>query len=216
MNAEQEPQNTTSRNVEILLESIRAIAQEGVSYADGDYDKDRYKKLLELTSKQYADITGEQQEEIKKKLFSEHGSITPKVGVDAAVMNEDGQILMLKRADGTWQMPAGWADVGESPFGTAEREAFEETGLKITPLGYIAVAYKTPDNYPGVASQINICVGSQPVPVDSKITLSHEHTDYKWIRSVDEIDNWHIGQKRFFPRVFEAYRDRSFIPAIED
>ncbi|EDK72362.1 NUDIX hydrolase [candidate division TM7 genomosp. GTL1] len=158
----------------------------------------------------------EQQEEIKRRLFKEHGSITPKVGVDAAIMNEDGAVLMLKRSDGAWQMPAGWVDVGESLFGTAQRETFEETGLKIVPLGYVAVAHKTPDKYPGVASQINICVGSQTVPSDSKIILSHEHTDYKWIHDVEEIDNWHIGQKRFFPRIFEAYKDQSFIPGIQD
>ncbi|EDK72360.1 NUDIX hydrolase [candidate division TM7 genomosp. GTL1] len=216
MSTAQKQQDSHTGNIESFLESVRAIAQEGLTYATGDYDIDRYKKLLELTSKQYANITDEQQEEIKRRLFKEHGSITPKVGVDAAIMNEDGAVLMLKRSDGAWQMPAGWVDVGESLFGTAQRETFEETGLKIVPLGYVAVAHKTPDKYPGVASQINICVGSQTVPSDSKIILSHEHTDYKWIHDVEEIDNWHIGQKRFFPRIFEAYKDQSFIPGIQD
>lgn len=199
-----------------LLDSLRAIGQEGLSYSKNDHDTARYKKLLELASQQYAQVTGLPTDEIQAIFRKEQGSITPKIGVDVAVTNDKHEILVLKRPDGTWGMPAGWADVDESPFQTAEREALEETGLAVTPLGYIAIAHKTSLTHPGFPSQVNICVAVKSLPSDAKVTLSHEHTDYKWITNTDQIDNWHGGQKRLFPAIFAAYRDQSFIQDIHD
>ena len=207
--------NTHKANLELLLESIRAIGQEGLSFSDSDYDTARYEKLLELASKEYADITGIAQDKIRAELFEEHGSITPKVGVDIAVMNNEGGVLVLQRGDGSWCMPGGWMDVGESPFDTAKRETKEETGLTVAPLGYILITHKTPETHPGVASQVNICVGVEPVPTNSLVTISHEHQAYEWIHNVEEVDNWHTGQKRLFPRVFAAYKNQVFIPDVQ-
>lgn len=208
-------QNVNYSNLRMLLDSLRAIAQEGLSYSQNEYDTARYEKLLELASAQYAAITGLTKEEIHDIFLKEQGSITPKVGIDCAVINDEGEVLVLKRGDGTWGTPGGWADVGESPFRTAERETFEETGLAVSPVGYIAVAHKTPLTDPGFASQVNICVAVKPISANQKVTLSPEHTDYKWISEIEQISNWHAGQKRLLPRVFAAYRDKSIIPSID-
>ena len=202
-------------NLTILLDSLRAIAQEGLSYSQNEYDTARYEKLLNLASAQYANLTGLTQDEIKTIFLKEQGSITPKVGVDAAVVNDEGAVLVLKRGDGTWGMPGGWADVGESPFQSGQRETLEETGLNVTPVGYIAVAHKTPITHPTFVSQVNVCIALKPVASDAKVQLSDEHSDFKWIQSIDEITNWHPGQKRLFPRIFDAYKNQSFIPDIQ-
>jgi 8-oxo-dGTP pyrophosphatase MutT (NUDIX family) len=207
--------NANSSNIRALLDSLRAIAQEGLSYSQNEYDTARYEKLLDLTSMQYAELTGISKEEIREMFLGEQGSITPKVGVDAAVVNDKGSILMLQRGDDSWGMPAGWADVGESPYQTAERETLEESGLTITPIGFIGVTHKTPQTHPGAVSQVNICVAVAPVSSDVKVTLSHEHKAYKWINSIDEIDKWHIGQKRLIEKAFVSYKEKSFIPNIE-
>lgn len=205
----------TDSNLRALLDILRAIAQEGLSYSQNEYDTARYEKLLDLAAREYETVLGMPKEEAKALFLKEQGSITPKLGVDSAVVNDKGQILVLKRGDDSWGMPGGWADVGESPFETAERETFEETGLKVKPVGYIAVTYKTPRTYPGFASQVNICVAVEPVSDDQQVTLSHEHSDHMWIDSIDQVTEWHTGQKRLFPRIFAAYRDESFIPNID-
>ncbi len=199
-------------NIRELLDTIRAIAQEGLSYSQNEYDSNRYTKLLELARNQYASITGLNITEIQEIFRKEQGSITPKVGVDISIMSDKGKLLLLKRKDGTWGMPGGWADVGESPFETAEREAFEETGITITPVGYVTIAHKTPASYPGFVSQVNICVMSKQLPADQSVVLSSEHLDYRWIDENDSVEDWHPGQKRLLLRVFEAYRNQSFIP----
>jgi 8-oxo-dGTP pyrophosphatase MutT (NUDIX family) len=191
------------------------MAQEGLSYSQNEYDTARYEKLLDLAAAEYETALGVPKEEAKTLFLKEQGSITPKLGVDCAVINDRGQVLVLKRGDGTWGMPGGWADVGESPFETAERETFEETDLTVKPAGYIAITYKTPKTYPGFASQVNICVGVEPVSDNQKVTLSHEHSDYMWIDSIDQVNEWHTGQKRLFPRIFSAYHEKTFIPNID-
>lgn len=213
--SEDSSSRVTDSNLRALLDILRAMAQEGLSYSQNAYDTARYEKLLELAVAEYETVLGIPKEEAKALFLKEQGSITPKLGVDSAVVNDKGQILVLKRGDGSWGMPGGWADVGESPFETAKRETLEETGLKVQPVGYIAITHKTPKTYPGFASQVNICVAVEPVSDDQKVTLSHEHSDYMWIDSIDQVTEWHTGQKRLFPRIFTTYRDKSFIPNID-
>ena len=77
----------------MTLDALRATAQEGLSYAENEYDRARYRKLLGMASEKYAEITGLNAETIRKVFLREHGSITPKVGVDVAVPNHKGEIL---------------------------------------------------------------------------------------------------------------------------
>lgn len=201
--------------IKILLDALRAIAQEGLSYSQNEYDKARYDKLLKIASQEYAAVTGMPQKEIKEIFLREQGSITPKVGVDTAVVNDKGRILVLQRKDnGAWGVPGGWADFDESPFETAKRETLEEAGLDVEPAGYIGIASKTPRSHLGWVSQVNICVAITPVSSEVKITLSHEHTDYKWINDVGQISNWHTAHKPLVQRALFAYRDQIFIPEI--
>ena len=58
------------------------------------------------------------------------GYVTPKVAVGAVVGNDDGELLLMQRADsGVWLYPTGWADVGYSPAEVVVKEVYEETGI---------------------------------------------------------------------------------------
>ncbi len=213
--------NDNNDDIRVLLDALRAIAQEGLSYSRNEYDTARYEKLLNIASKEYAAITNLSQEEIQKMFLKEQGSITPKVGVDAAVVSEKGEILVLQRKDnGAWGVPGGWADVDESPFETAIRETHEEAGFDIEPIGYIGIACKTPNTFAGWTSawvsQINICTAVKPVSSDKVVKLSQEHTDYKWIADVAQIDNWNAVHKPLVERAFSAYRDQSITPHMDN
>ena len=68
------------------------------------------------------------------------GYVTPKVAVGAVVDNDDGEILLVQRADsGIWLYPTGWADVGYSASEVAVKEVREETGIDCEPVRLIAV-----------------------------------------------------------------------------
>jgi 8-oxo-dGTP pyrophosphatase MutT (NUDIX family) len=202
--------------LEMLLDAVRATAQEGLAFAENPYDRERYRKLFELACEQYAETTGLGAGAIGEAFLKERGCITPKVGVDVAIPDAGGAILMLQLPNGQWCLPGGWMDVGESPFEAARRETVEEAGLHIAPLGYIAVAHRTPLHYPGAISQINICVGAKPLPEGAAVTLSHEHRAYRWVRDAAEVEEWRPGHKRWFPHILRAYGDGIFYPFIDD
>jgi 8-oxo-dGTP diphosphatase len=68
-----------------------------------------------------------------RRLRGELASI-PRVGVAVIVRRADGRILIGKRNDGTWGVPSGKLERGESLLACAAREIEEETGLRLTSI----------------------------------------------------------------------------------
>lgn len=61
-------------------------------------------------------------------------------GVAAVIHDDHGRLLVQKRAeDGTWSLPAGAVDPGETPAQAVVREVWEETGLKVVPERVLGV-----------------------------------------------------------------------------
>ena len=66
-------------------------------------------------------------------------------GTTAAIFNEDGQILAIKKgAQDYWNLPAGLSDLGETTTATVVREVLEETGFIVEPTRIIGI-YSHPD-----------------------------------------------------------------------
>lgn len=58
--------------------------------------------------------------------------ITPMVGCDVFVLNENSEVLLIQRSDnGLWALPGGCHDLGETPRKCAERECREESGYEV-------------------------------------------------------------------------------------
>jgi ADP-ribose pyrophosphatase YjhB (NUDIX family) len=59
---------------------------------------------------------------------------TPELTVDAIVELDDGRVVLIERKNfpSGWAIPGGFVDPGESLAEATRREAFEETGLKVT------------------------------------------------------------------------------------
>ena len=71
-----------------------------------------------------------------------------KVGA-AALVVQDGRLLLLQRGHepfkGLWNIPAGYVEANEAPARAAERETFEECGLRIS-AGRLVDAYYFDDD----------------------------------------------------------------------
>jgi len=119
---------------------LQALAQTGLTYSKDPYDIDRYRNLRQLAAEMMAAGSTIAPPANLVDLFTcEMGYATPKVDVRAAVF-AGGQILMVKeRSDGGWTLPGGWADVGDSPSGSAVREVKEESGYDVIPRKLAAV-----------------------------------------------------------------------------
>ena len=61
----------------------------------------------------------------------------------------DGQVLLVREvADGGWTLPGGWADIGEPPSASVEREFREESGVPVRAVKLIAVHDRDRHNFP--------------------------------------------------------------------
>jgi ADP-ribose pyrophosphatase YjhB (NUDIX family) len=73
-----------------------------------------------------------------KKLVSQYYPFL----VAGCLIEKDNKILLVKEGmveRGKWNQPAGWIDKNENPIKAAQREAEEETGLKIKIKNFLGI-----------------------------------------------------------------------------
>lgn len=127
-------------------ESLAGIARTGLAFTDSLYERERYEEVLAVA----ADIRAHARDEVDESTVLDEwmrnigegvaGYVTPKIAVGAAVGNDDGELLLIKRADsGFWLFPTGWADVGYSAAEIVVKEVREETGIDVEVVRLIAV-----------------------------------------------------------------------------
>ena len=74
-----------------LLDELQALARTGLHFANNEYDRVRYERLLTLAAQAYADRLDLPAATIQARFADEVGCITPKVGADAAIFNAQGR-----------------------------------------------------------------------------------------------------------------------------
>lgn len=122
-----------------VAREIQQLAQTGSAFAVTDYEKNRYKRLTEITAEIIEHHTDLQKESVKKILMDHPGYATPKIDVRAAVIKDNKILLVQETTDNCWAMPGGWADVGDVPSEVAIRECKEESGYDVNPIKVIGV-----------------------------------------------------------------------------
>jgi ADP-ribose pyrophosphatase YjhB (NUDIX family) len=131
-------------------ETLAGIARTGMGFTQNLYERERYEEVLHVA----ADIKAAADEALEVRREQDHfvqvwmesigegipGYVTPKVAIGAIVGNDDGEILLMQRADsGIWLYPTGWADVGYSASEVAVKEVLEETGIECEPMQLFGV-----------------------------------------------------------------------------
>jgi ADP-ribose pyrophosphatase YjhB (NUDIX family) len=197
-----------------LLDTLQAIARNGLTYASNPYDRERYERLMELATHAYGELFAVPAEEIRARLLSEIGCVTPKVGADAAIFNADGEILLMERADGSgWCLPCGWVEQNERPIDAAIREAREETGLEVEVRQLVGVFTRAPSAVNGphaMIAVVHLCeiVGGQ-------LALSHEGLALRYW-PIDAVPNWHANHERYARAAHAMWKSESMLPTLSD
>ena len=137
----------------LIAQRLQALAQAGLAYSTNAFDVERFEEIRGLSVRLLGELTDEPYEKIVRVFASETGYQTPKVDVRAVVFRvADGahEILMVRETNdrGRWTLPGGWADVGYTPFETAEKEALEETGLIVEAVRLLALLDKRKHEHP--------------------------------------------------------------------
>jgi ADP-ribose pyrophosphatase YjhB (NUDIX family) len=118
---------------------LQSIAQAGLTFAENQYDLDRYQRIRDLSVNIIHEYTDISYTKISNFFASETGYQTPKVDVRSAVFKDDKILMVKEKIDGKWSLPGGWADVNSSVRESVVRECIEEAGATVKPKRIIAV-----------------------------------------------------------------------------
>jgi len=132
------------------VKRLQAIAQDGLTYATDDYDVDRYEQLRGIAAEILAAHSTGDLDGAYALLELETGPATPKVDVRAVVVDDDAILLVKEPEDGSWSLPGGWADVGESPAEAAVREVREESGYRVRAVRLISAYDRDRHDHPPI------------------------------------------------------------------
>lgn len=115
---------------------------------------------------------------------------TQQVCTNAIILNNNNEILLVKRAlndeflPGCWELPGGGTNYGEIAQEALKREIKEECGLNVEIREPLTVnTYYIKD-----IQRVEITFLCMIIDAQYSVELSHEHIDYKWVRK-NELDN---------------------------
>jgi ADP-ribose pyrophosphatase YjhB (NUDIX family) len=195
-----------------LLDQVQHIARNGLNYAANVYDHERYERLLALSTESYSELLELPPEPIRARFAAELGQITPKVGADAAIFNQCGEILLMERIDGSgWCLPCGWVEAGERPCEAAVREAWEETGLKVAVKQLVGVFTRLPGAKNGPHSMIAVVHWCEVL--GGELTLSHEGLALRYW-PIDQVPRWHATHEEYARVAHAHWSTDHLLPAV--
>ena len=134
----------------------------------------------------------------------------------AAIINEKGLILVIKRAgdethlENLWDVPGGRFDYGEKPEEGLKREIKEEAGLEVDIIEPVKSWTFMRENGEQVFGTTFLCQ-----PEDLEIELGDEHTDFQWIEK-EELDNlaMHDELREGLKQAHENWRENQELPKL--
>jgi 8-oxo-dGTP pyrophosphatase MutT (NUDIX family) len=111
------------------------------------------------------------------------------ISIKGVLLQQD-RVLLIKTRRGTWDLPGGKLEIGETPVQCLERECREELGITIEPCDPISYCM-----HPHFADVFVVIVGCRYS--NQRLTLSPEHIEAK-MQPVAELD----GLGRELPGVY--------------
>ena len=130
---------------------LQAIAQNGLTYARDPFDVERFLQVRQIAAEMLASGSDTVKADELIKVFQRNfGYATPKVDVRAAVLRNDRLLLVRELDDGGWTLPGGWAEVGQSPAESVEREVREESGYIVKAVKLLACWDRNKHPHPSI------------------------------------------------------------------
>ena len=115
----------------------------------------------------------------------------PRFEVVSCFLEYDGEILLLQRQDykpegGTWGVPAGKINEGETPNLAILREIFQEVGLNVSEeeMSYFQRVFVRYPNYDFIYHIYHLQLRNKPVV---KIN-PEEHKAFKWVSPANALE----------------------------
>ena len=124
----------------LWADQLRDLSAMGARFAESVYDEAHYRKVKDIAMAMMALATDTPMDDFEPLRDTVFASPTPFAVGDGAVIDDEGRILLIRRADnGLWAMPGGALEVGETPAEGVLREVLEETGVRAEAVSLIGV-----------------------------------------------------------------------------
>lgn len=126
--------NELRQQLYLIADEMRGMATLSRTFAANVYETERAHRTMELAAEVAALAEETPVAEVRALFEAEpwHRA-SPALGVDAAVFNGEGHVLMIQRRDnGRWALPGGIAEIGSTPAEAVLKELWEEAGLRGT------------------------------------------------------------------------------------
>lgn len=207
--------SASEKDLRRWAEALAGVSRTGLAFTQNQFERERYEEVLLIAGDIKAaadegrdgstDADGHVVEWMRELRSGVDGYVTPKVAVGAAVVNDEGKLLLIQRADsGVWLYPTGWSDVGYSAPEVVVKEVREETGIDVEVVRLI-----------GVLDGLRL--GISRIPLYSLVFLCRavggtlkphelECLDAGWFGR-DELPTDTLGSERWAPEIFAAIHD---------
>jgi 8-oxo-dGTP pyrophosphatase MutT (NUDIX family) len=190
-----------------LLAQIRELAEFGLRDSSDVYDLGRYAQLLEIADEYSGPDLELPPIETRSGLARGLNAVTPKLGGNAAIFDDDGRVLLMLRTDNQrWCMPGGMAEVGETSQQNVIREAREETGLEVEILELVDVFMTLPamrTHGPKLVIPLYLCDVT-----GGTLRSSHEDLGLQFW-NIDEVPIWYRQHERRARAAYQYWLERS-------
>ena len=190
----------------LVADELRGMATIGRHFAGNVYEVERAHRIMELAAKVAALADEGTPEEVAAVFAAEpwHRA-SPAIGVDAAVFDAGGRVLLVRRRDNAhWAMPGGLAEIGQTPAEAVLRELWEEAGLRGRVTRLLGVF---DGRLWGSRAKVHLvhfvfavaCDDPEPVP-------GSEMLDARFFPTDRLPEAMHPGHDRGVPKVIELWR----------
>jgi hypothetical protein len=130
----------TAEQIALWADRLRDLSAMGLTFAENIYDRERYQAIQDVAMAMLALATGESLDRLEPLRAPAFSRPTPISAGDAAVIDDTGRILLIRRSDTKkWGLPGGALEVGETPAEGVAREVLEETGVRCQPVALVGV-----------------------------------------------------------------------------
>jgi ADP-ribose pyrophosphatase YjhB (NUDIX family) len=212
--------SSAAEQIALWADKLRDISAMGLHFSKNIHDENAFRAVQTIAMEMLALATGESLAQIEPLRASIFARPTPLAVGDAAVIDDEGRILLIRRADnGKWAMPGGALEVGETPAAGVVREALEETGVHCRPVTLVGVF---DSRFCGTTSRhqlymfVFLC---EPLDCPGIAEPSHalEVTDKGWFPEDSLPENLDPGHRFRIPQAFRVWHgaDRAFFDKIE-
>ncbi len=210
---------TPAQQIALWADKLRDMSALGLLFSNSVYDRANYQTVQQIAMEMLALATARPVDEIEPLRMTMFSRPTPHCVGDAAIIDDAGKILLIRRADNQkWAMPGGGFAVGETPAQGAVREALEETGVRCKPIAFVGVHDSRLCGTISAFHMYQFCFLCQPVNAgkpEQPATHVAEVLDARWFPEnglPEDVDPGHVSRIREAFRVWRgdgrAYFDR--------